>query len=57
VEYGPERSVNSVARRLADTTRARETIGFRAEVGLEEGLRSLVDWWRSEHEEVAAAWT
>jgi nucleoside-diphosphate-sugar epimerase len=57
VEYGPERSVNSVARRLADTTRAQQRIGFRAEVGLEEGLRSLVDWWRSEHEEVAAAWT
>jgi UDP-glucose 4-epimerase len=57
VEYGPERSVNSVARRLADTTRAQQRIGFRAEVGLEEGLRSLVDWWRSEHKEVAAAWT
>jgi len=57
VEYGPERSVNSVSRRLADTTRARQRIGFRAEVGLEDGLRSLVDWWRSEHEEVAAAWT
>jgi nucleoside-diphosphate-sugar epimerase len=57
VEYGPERSVNSVARRLADTTRAQQRIGFRAEVGLEEGLRSLVDWWRSAHEEVAAAWT
>jgi UDP-glucose 4-epimerase len=57
VEYGPERSVNSVARRLADTTRAQHRIGFRAEVGLEEGLRSLVEWWRSEHGEVAAAWT
>jgi UDP-glucose 4-epimerase len=57
VEYAPARSVNSVARRLADTTRARQRIGFRAAVGLEEGLRSLVDWWRSEHEEVAAAWT
>jgi UDP-glucose 4-epimerase len=57
IEYGPARSVNSVARRLGDTTRARERIGFRAEVGLEAGLRSLVDWWRSEHEEVVGAWT
>ena len=57
VEYGPPRSVNGVARRLADTTRAWERIGFRAEIGLQEGLRSLVDWWRSEHELVVAAWT
>lgn len=57
VEYGPARRVNGVARRLADTTRARELLGFRAEIGLDEGLRSLVDWWRAEHEEVVAAWT
>jgi UDP-glucose 4-epimerase len=57
VEYGPARSVNAVARRLADTTRARELLGFRAEIGLDEGLRSLVDWWRSEEEEVVGTWT
>jgi UDP-glucose 4-epimerase len=55
VEYGPARSVNSVARRLADTTRASERLGFGAEVGLEEGLRSVVEWWRAEHEEVVVA--
>ncbi len=48
VEFGPERSVNKVPRRLADTTFARECLGFEAEVGLEEGLRRLVDWWRVE---------
>jgi UDP-glucose 4-epimerase len=48
VEYGPARSVNSVARRLASTDRARDVIGFEAEVDLEEGLRRLVDWWRAE---------
>lgn len=48
VEFGPERSVNKVPRRLADTTLARELLGFEAEIGLEEGLRRLVDWWRSE---------
>jgi UDP-glucose 4-epimerase len=45
-EFGPERTVNSVSRRLGDTARARERLGFEASVGLEEGLRRLVDWWR-----------
>jgi UDP-glucose 4-epimerase len=56
LEYAPARSVNSVTRRLADTTRARERLGFRAEVRLEQGLRSVVEWWRAEHEEVVGAW-
>ena len=50
IEYGPERSVNKVSRRLADTRRARERLGFAAEVGLEEGLSRLVEWWRAEQE-------
>jgi UDP-glucose 4-epimerase len=57
VEYGPARSVSGVARRLGDTTRARERLGFRAEIGLAEGLRSLVEWWRAEQKEAVAAWT
>src|SRR5215213_6488945 len=57
VEHGPARSVNGVARRLADTTRARQRLGFEAEVGLDEGLRTLVDWWRAERGEAVAAWT
>ncbi len=48
VEHGPERSVNKVPRRLADTTLSRERLGFEAEVGLEAGLRLLVEWWRAE---------
>jgi UDP-glucose 4-epimerase len=48
IEFGPERGVNKVPRRLADTTLARERLGFEAQVGLEEGLRRLVDWWRAE---------
>jgi UDP-glucose 4-epimerase len=47
-EYGPERKVNSVRRRLADIRRAEETLGFRAQVSLEEGLRHLVEWWCSQ---------
>ena len=45
-EYGPERKVNPVSRRLADTSKAEALLGFRAEVGLDEGLRRLVEWWQ-----------
>jgi UDP-glucose 4-epimerase len=47
-EHGSERRVNAVPRRLADTTAAREQLGFVAEVPLEEGLRRLVAWWDAE---------
>jgi UDP-glucose 4-epimerase len=46
-EYGPERTVNSVSRRLADTQKAEQMLGFKARVGLEEGLATLVDWWQA----------
>lgn len=55
VEFGPERKVNGVARRLADTAAAARDLGFRAEMPLEEGLRRLVAWWRPLREEIAAA--
>jgi UDP-glucose 4-epimerase len=54
VEYGPERSVNKVPRRLADTKLAKELLGFEAGVELEEGLRRLVAWWRSERSQTPA---
>ncbi len=50
-EYGPERKVNPVSRRLADTTKAAEQLGFRATVGLDEGLRRLVTWWQASRSE------
>jgi UDP-glucose 4-epimerase len=50
IEYGPERSVNKVPRRLADTRLAKERLGFEAQVGLEDGLARLVAWWRAEQE-------
>jgi UDP-glucose 4-epimerase len=46
-EYGPERKVNPVSRRLADTTKAERLLGFRSRVDLEEGLRRLVAWWQA----------
>jgi nucleoside-diphosphate-sugar epimerase len=47
-EYGPERKVNPVPRRLADTTKAERLLGFRAQVGLAEGLSRLVEWWHAQ---------
>lgn len=47
-QYGPERKVNPVPRRLAATDKARSMIGFEAQVSLDEGLRGLVDWWIQE---------
>jgi len=54
VEHGPDRAVNGVVRRLADTSAAREDLGFEARVGLHEGLRQLVDWWQPQRDEIAA---
>jgi UDP-glucose 4-epimerase len=42
----PERTVNPVSRRLADVSKADRLLGFRARIGLEEGLRRLMDWRR-----------
>jgi UDP-glucose 4-epimerase len=47
-EYGPERKTNPVQRRLADIVKAKELLGFEAEVSLEEGLSRLVSWWKKE---------
>ena len=57
VEHGPERAVNGVTRRLADTTAARIDLGFEAETPLEDGLRALVEWWYPLREEIAASRT
>ncbi len=43
-EFHPERSVNPVPRRLADTRKAEEILGFKAKVNVEEGLRRLIAW-------------
>jgi UDP-glucose 4-epimerase len=44
--FGPERAVNPVPRRLADTEKARRLLGFQAQITVEEGLRRLVEWRR-----------
>ena len=47
-EYTEERKVNPVPRRLADTSKAAEILGFRARVDLDEGLKRLVAWWQAQ---------
>lgn len=54
-EHGPARAVNGVVRRLAETGRAAERLGFEARIDLRTGLRDLVDWWRAERAADAAA--
>lgn len=54
VEFGPERTVNGVSRRLADTSAAEAELGFRAEVPLAKGLAELVQWWLPLRNEIAA---
>jgi UDP-glucose 4-epimerase len=46
-EFHPPRKVNPVPRRLADTRRAWEELGFLAEVSLREGLARLARWHRA----------
>jgi UDP-glucose 4-epimerase len=55
VQFGPERAVNKVTRRLADIGLASERLGFAAEVELEDGLAGLVEWWRAEREKPSSA--
>ncbi|HTC70796.1 MAG TPA: NAD-dependent epimerase/dehydratase family protein, partial [Acidothermaceae bacterium] len=50
IEYGPERAVNKVSRRLADVSKAAAVLGWKAEVDIDEGLHRLVEWWHAERE-------
>jgi UDP-glucose 4-epimerase len=51
-EFGPERKINAVPRRLASTEKAERLLGFRSQVTLDEGLERLVTWWRANREHV-----
>jgi UDP-glucose 4-epimerase len=53
-EYGAERKVNPVSRRLADVSKAHQALGFKAQVKLEDGLSRLVDWWQANRQQVHA---
>jgi UDP-glucose 4-epimerase len=53
IRYEPE-GVTFVKNRIGSTERAESEIGFRAQTGLEDGLRALVEWRRSHMDDVAA---
>jgi UDP-glucose 4-epimerase len=53
LEFGPARGVNAVTRRLASISSAQEGLGWKPEIDLDEGLRRLVAWWRSERTQAA----
>lgn len=50
-QHEAARKVNAVTRRLADTTKAERLLGFKTEMGIEDGLRDLVSWWQQERAE------
>ncbi|MGB8381354.1 MAG: NAD-dependent epimerase, partial [Dermatophilaceae bacterium] len=54
IEHGPERGVNGVTRRLADVSNVERDLGWTATIGLDEGLRALVDWWWPRRDVIAA---
>ncbi len=43
-EFHPARNVNHVARRVGDPRKAEDRLGFRAVIGLEDGLSRLAAW-------------
>jgi len=43
-EYGP--GFEDTRRRVPDATKAARLLGFTPEIGLDEGLRRTVEWWR-----------
>jgi UDP-glucose 4-epimerase len=54
VEHVEARKVNPVSRRLADIQKAKRLIGFEAQVPIDAGLATFVDWWMGERAQVAA---
>lgn len=54
-EFGPERKVNPVPRRLAEVSKAKRLLGFEAQTPLAAGLQNLVAWWRATRSQEQAA--
>jgi UDP-glucose 4-epimerase len=50
-EHRPRRTINPVPRRWSDISAARQLLGFQPTLGIDEGLRDLVAWWRMERQQ------
>ena len=54
INYAPRSQATLVRNRIGSPKRATEEIGFTASVGLEEGLKRVIQWRRTHKAEVAA---
>lgn len=54
IQHGPARKINPVSRRLADTAKAKQLLGFEAQITLRAGLATFVDWWQRERAAVCS---
>ncbi len=54
IRYAPRSQATLVRNRIGSPKKASQEIGFTAEIGLDEGLRRLIEWRASHKAEVAA---
>jgi UDP-glucose 4-epimerase len=54
LEHAAERKVNPVPRRLADIERAKAMLDFEAMISIEQGMKTLVEWWKREQIAIGA---
>lgn len=53
IQYKPRSQATLVRNRIGDPTKAKNEIGFDAQIELQEGLKRLIEW-RSAHKEIVA---
>ena len=49
IEFNPSKP-SMIPIRLIDTTKAETTLGFKAKIGLREGIRKTIEWYRKTHQ-------
>ncbi len=54
IQYAPRSQATLVRNRIGSPKRAKTEIGFEAQIGLEDGLRRLIEWRANHKEQVAA---
>lgn len=57
IVYAPRRDWDHSVRRQADISRAADTLGFKAQVGLEDGVEQTVAWFRANRGRIGASIT
>ncbi len=55
VKYAPRDQARLVRNRVGSTAQAKADLGFEARIGLDEGLRELIDWRRQHVSQSAPA--